>query len=192
MSRTAYGPAERSPAKSLGNEGPKVTHAVVAKRIAATGQYGRETCITSLLLIMERMNSAPKRAAGTVVFRRTERGVRLLVLRAYKNWDFPKGLIEPGEAELAAAKRETAEETGLADLDFPFGDAHKDTLPYAGGKVARYFIAETGESEIELPVSPELGRPEHHEWRWVSYDEAEDLLPPRLGVILDWARRTIG
>ena len=126
-----------------------------------------------------------------MVFRRTERGVRLLVLRAYKNWDFPKGRMEPGESELDAAKRETAEETGLTDLDFPFGDAHKDTLPYAGGKVARYFLAETAEAVIELPVSAELGRPEHHEWRWVSYDEAEELLPPRLGIVLEWARRTI-
>ena len=140
---------------------------------------------------MDRMNPTPKRAAGAVVFRRTERGVRLLVLRAYRNWDFPKGLIEPGETELDAAKRETAEETGLTDLDFPFGDVHKDTLAYAGGKVARYFLAETGETDIILPVSPELGRPEHHEWRWVSFDEAEDLLPPRLSVVLEWARRTL-
>jgi 8-oxo-dGTP pyrophosphatase MutT (NUDIX family) len=144
---------------------------------------------------MERMNAtptqAPKRAAGAVVFRRTERGARLLVLRAYKNWDFPKGMIEPGESELDAAKRETAEETGLSDLEFPFGDVHKDTLPYAGHKSARYFIAETAETDIELPVSAELGRPEHHEWRWVSFEEAEDLLPPRLGIVLEWARRTL-
>jgi len=138
------------------------------------------------------MESKSKRAAGAVVFRRTGRGVRLLLLRAYKNWDFPKGMIEAGESELDAAKRETAEETGLADLDFPFGDAHQDTLPYAGGKVARYFLAETEETDIELPVSPELGRPEHHEWRWVSYEEAEELLPPRLAIILDWARRHLG
>ena len=137
------------------------------------------------------MNATPKRAAGAVVFRRTDRGVRLLVLRAYKNWDFPKGMIEPGENELDAAKRETAEETGLTDLDFPFGDAHKDTLPYAGHKIARYFLAETEETKIELPVSAELGRPEHHEWRWVSFDEAENLLPPRLAVILEWARTTL-
>ena len=58
--------------------------------------------------------------------------------------------------------------------------------------MARYFLAETGESDIELPVSAELGRPEHHEWRWASFDEAEDLLPPRLGVVLDWARRQLG
>ena len=137
------------------------------------------------------MDPNAKRAAGAVIFRRTERGVRLLVLRAYKNWDFPKGMVEAGESDLDAAKRECAEETGLADLDFPFGDAHQDTLPYAGGKIARYFLAETEEAKVELPVSPELGRPEHHEWRWVSYDEAEDLLPPRLAVILDWARRQL-
>lgn len=141
---------------------------------------------------MDRMNSAPKRAAGAVVFRRTDTGVRLLVLRAYKNWDFPKGMIEAGETELDAAKRECVEETGIRDLDFPFGDAHKDTLAYAGGKVARYFLAETGVVDVRLPISPELGRPEHHEWRWVSYDEAEDLLPPRLAVVLDWAKSTLG
>ena len=133
-----------------------------------------------------------KLAAGAVVFRRTDRGVRLLVLRAYKNWDFPKGMVEPGESELDAARRECAEETGLADLDFPFGDAHRDTLAYAGGKVARYFLAETESPQVTLPVSPELGRPEHHEWRWVSFDEAEELLPPRLAIVLDWARRTLG
>ena len=57
--------------------------------------------------------------------------------------------------------------------------------------MARYFLAETDKGVIELPVSAELGRPEHHEWRWVSFDEAEELLPPRLGVILDWARRQL-
>jgi 8-oxo-dGTP pyrophosphatase MutT (NUDIX family) len=138
------------------------------------------------------MATPGKLSAGSVVFRRTDRGVRLLVLRAYKNWDFPKGRVEPGETELDAAKRECAEETGLADLDFPFGDAHKDTIPYAGGKVARYFLAETGEAAVRLPISPELGRPEHHEWRWVSFDEAEELLPPRLAVVLDWVRQTLG
>jgi 8-oxo-dGTP pyrophosphatase MutT (NUDIX family) len=138
------------------------------------------------------MNAAPRRAAGAVVFRRTERGPRLLLLRAYKNWDFPKGMIEPGESELDTAKRETLEETGLADLEFPFGEEHQDTLAYAGGKVARYFLAQTGRSDIELPVSAELGRPEHHEWRWVSFDEAEELLPPRLAIILEWARRQLG
>ena len=136
------------------------------------------------------MKPAP-RAAGAVVFRRSERGIRLLLLRAYQNWDFPKGLVEPGENELEACKREVEEETGLAALDYSFGDEHKDTLPYSGNKIARYYLAETDADKIELPVSPELGRPEHHEYRWVSFDEAEDLLPPRLAIILDWAKKTL-
>jgi 8-oxo-dGTP pyrophosphatase MutT (NUDIX family) len=131
------------------------------------------------------------RAAGAVVFRRSERGIRVLILRAYNNWDFPKGLIEAGEDALAAAKREVEEETGLAGLEYPFGDEFKETLPYAGRKVARYYLAETDEAELQLPVSPELGRPEHHEYRWVSFEEAEDLLPPRLAAVLEWAKKTI-
>jgi len=135
--------------------------------------------------------NAPNRAAGAVIFRRSDRGIRLLVLRAYKNWDFPKGLIEPGEDALAAARREVLEETGLAELAYPFGDEFKETLPYSGNKIARYYLAETDAEKIELPVSPERGRPEHHEYRWISFDEAEDLLPPRLAVVLEWAKKTI-
>ncbi|HTG96665.1 MAG TPA: NUDIX domain-containing protein [Burkholderiales bacterium] len=135
--------------------------------------------------------NAPRRAAGAVIFRRSDRGIRLLVLRAYRNWDFPKGMIEPGEDALAAARREVEEETGLAEVDYPFGDEFKETLPYSGNKVARYYLAETDAEKIVLPVSPELGRPEHDEYRWVSFDEAEDLLPPRLAVVLEWAKKTI-
>ncbi|HEX6415057.1 MAG TPA: NUDIX domain-containing protein [Burkholderiales bacterium] len=136
------------------------------------------------------MKPAP-RAAGAVVFRRSDRGIRILLLRAYKNWDFPKGLVGPGESELAAARREVEEETGLADLDYPFGEEFKETLPYSGNKVARYYLAETDAEKLELPVSPELGRPEHHEYRWASFDEAEDLLPPRLSIVLEWAKKTL-
>jgi 8-oxo-dGTP pyrophosphatase MutT (NUDIX family) len=134
---------------------------------------------------------APPRAAGVVVFRRTGRGIYYLLLRAYNNWDFPKGLVEAGEDQLACARRELKEETGLSSVDFPFGEEFKETLPYSGNKIARYYVGETEEVAIDLPVSKELGRPEHHEYRWVTYEEAEELLPPRLAIVLDWARRTI-
>ena len=39
-------------------------------------------------------SKAPPRAAGVVVFRRTGAGLYFLVLRAYNNWDFPKGLVD--------------------------------------------------------------------------------------------------
>lgn len=130
-------------------------------------------------------------SAGLVPFRRVPDGWRILVLRAYRNWDFPKGTVDPGEEPLEAARREATEETGLADLSFPLGAAYRETLPYAGGKVARYYLAETREEDVRLPISHELGRPEHHEWRWVTFDEAEALLPPRLALVLDWVRDSL-
>jgi 8-oxo-dGTP pyrophosphatase MutT (NUDIX family) len=137
------------------------------------------------------MNQQHPRSAGAIVFRRTGDGVRILVLRAFRNWDFPKGLVEPGESQFEAACREVGEETGLSDFDFPFDDSYRETLPYANSKIARYYLAETQTAEISLPVSPELGRPENHEWRWVSFDEAEDLLPARLVHVLEWAQELL-
>ena len=57
-------------------------------------------------------------SAGGVVFRRGPDGVvRYLLIRdSYRNWGFPKGHLEPGEPPAEAARREVAEETGLADL----------------------------------------------------------------------------
>ena len=130
---------------------------------------------------------------GIVPVRYTPEGWKLLVLRAYQHWDFPKGMMEAGEQPLDTAKRETEEETGLneSELDFVWGEDFKETAPYSGNKVARYYIAETREEEITLPVSEELGRPEHDEWRWVTCEEAEDLLRPRLAIVLEWVRTTI-
>ena len=136
-------------------------------------------------------NGNRKRAAGIVVLRRAEGNWQLLLLRAFRNWDFPKGRIEAGEDLLGAALRETREETGLTDLAFSWSHVFSETDPYAGGKIARFYMAQTRTERIELPVSPELGRPEHHEWRWVSFDEARDLLAPRLRFIVDWAESVV-
>ena len=112
---------------------------------------------------------------------------RVLILRAYRNWDFPKGMVEPGEDALAAAVREVVEETGLIDLHFRWGRGFCETVPYGRGKVARFYLAESTKGEVRLGINPALGRPEHHEFRWAGFDEARSLLPPRLVPILDWA-----
>ncbi|MCX4186485.1 bis(5'-nucleosyl)-tetraphosphatase [Methylophaga sp. OBS4] len=133
-------------------------------------------------------------SAGVVVVRREKSGWRLLVLRAYRNWDFPKGTREPGETPLTTALRETEEETGITDLAFHWGQDYCETVPYTGSggrKVARYYLAETAARNIILPVSPQLGRPEHHEWRWVRFSQATKLLPPRLQPVLAWARQQL-
>jgi bis(5'-nucleosidyl)-tetraphosphatase len=133
----------------------------------------------------------PTLSAGVVIFRTNgpaERTPHCLVLRAYRDWDFPKGRVEPGEAPLAAACREVQEETGLTELQFPWGEEFRETAPYGKGKVARYYLAQcTQAGGVYLPVSPELGRPEHDEFRWVDCETAALLLAPRLQPILSWA-----
>jgi 8-oxo-dGTP pyrophosphatase MutT (NUDIX family) len=130
-------------------------------------------------------------SAGIVPALRVADGWKVLLLRAYKDWDFPKGFIEEGETPLETALRETREETGITDLDLAFGETWCDTDPYSGGKVARYFLGVTKEEHLVLPVSPELGRPEHHEWRWVYFDGAMLLIRPRLEPVLEWARERL-
>ena len=131
-------------------------------------------------------------SAGVVVVHRLQDRCMCLLLRAYDYWDFPKGLVEVGETSFEAASREVREETGLSHLDFSWGPAYRDTEPYGRGKVARYYVAETRETHVALPVSAELGRPEHHEYRWLGFDEARFLVAPRLLPVLGWAEQLTG
>ena len=131
-------------------------------------------------------------SAGVILVNLNPQGCRYLVLRAYNYWDFPKGLVEEGETALETALREVEEETGLSRLIFRWGEDYRETPPYGRGKVARYYLAESPDTEVVLPVSAELGRPEHHEYRWAGYTEVRALVVPRLVPILDWAHRLTG
>lgn len=134
-------------------------------------------------------------AAGVVPVYRNQSGEWcFLLLRAYRYWDFPKGGVNGGEVPFEAAKRELEEETGLSleDVEFNWQEDFVETEPYAQGKVARYYVAEVKSPEkVYLPLSAELGRPEHHEFRWVGASEARAMLGPRLQRVLEWALRRI-
>lgn len=131
-------------------------------------------------------------SAGVAVVRRTASGWLFLMLRAYRNWDFPKGMVEPGEDPLVAARREVREETLIEHLEFNWGEVYRETGPYGNRKVARYYLAATPTEKVSLPVNPDLGRPEHSEWRWVDRDTALSLASKRLEPIVRWAAETVG
>lgn len=125
------------------------------------------------------------------MLRRHPSGWRVLLLRAFRNWDVPKGLIESGEDPLAAALREVEEETSLTGLRFPWGEEWRETAPYAGGKIVRLYVAESPGGDVRLPINPALGRAEHVEWRWVGLTTAERMLAPRFAPMLAWARELV-
>ena len=133
-----------------------------------------------------------KLSCGVVVIRQTDVGWLTLMLRAYQNWDAPKGLREEGETAMEAAIREVGEEAGIHDLNFRWGDRSIDTGPYSQGKVARYHLAETQQESIIMGISPETGAPEHSEYRWMSFDAAHDIAAARVRAVLQWARQIVG
>lgn len=135
------------------------------------------------------MAQALRRSAGIVPVRLEAGERRYLLLRAFRYWDFPKGEVEPGEEPLAAALRELAEETGITDIELAWGTVWYETPPYGRGKVARYYVGRTRTRTVVLPVSRELGRPEHHEYRWVRFEEGLRLVGERVAAVLRWAER---
>ena len=130
-------------------------------------------------------------SAGVALVRRVDGHWRFLLLRAFQHWDFPKGQVERNEQPLEAARREVTEETGITELHFHWGHNYIETGPYAQGKIARYYLAETTETSVKLGISPQLGRAEHHEYRWVELDEAFRLTSPRVRRVLDWVRQRL-
>jgi bis(5'-nucleosidyl)-tetraphosphatase len=138
------------------------------------------------------MNAPSILSAGVVIVRRFDDRYRYLLLRVRDYWDFSKGIVEPGEEPLAAAIREVEEETTLTGLDFRWGHDFIETEPYGKNKIARYYFAESPAGEVFLPVTEELGKAEHEEFRWMEYEAACGLLVPRVQVILNWAGKMIG
>ena len=121
------------------------------------------------------------------------RDSKILLLRSFDHWDFPKGKPEKDETPLATALRETFEETSLKEISFPWGEEFKETEPYKKKtKVARYFVGKCDSGDVQLLPNPESGLVEHHEFRWLSIDEALELVKDRLKPILDWSKQKSG
>lgn len=127
-------------------------------------------------------------SAGIVIIRYEEDKPLILLMRSYQYWDFPKGGVEENENKLNAAMREVKEEAGIDSLNFRWGKSFHQTEPYGKNhKIVSYFIAETDETTVVMGVNEDLGRPEHDEYRWVSFEQAKELAGDRIKKVLRWA-----
>lgn len=132
-------------------------------------------------------------SAGAVPVRYKNNQWEYLLLRSFKYWDFPKGMVEQGEEPWVAALREVEEETNLSNFSTPWAREFYETEPYGKGKVARYYLvkAEDPSQDVAFLPNPVTGIIEHHEFRWLPYEEARLLLVPRVQKALDWAHARI-
>lgn len=126
------------------------------------------------------------RAAGFVLVRAAAGGHEVLLLRNRERgeWGLPKGHAEPGEDDLATARRETEEETGLTDVapDPWFSRTLRYEARRRGqrtDKTVTYLLARLrGSGEVRLSR-------EHDAAAWVSVREALARAPyPALGEVL--------
>ena len=132
------------------------------------------------------------KSAGIVIVRNINNIYYVLLMRSYNYWDFPKGGIETHETPLDAAIREVGEESGITNLTFNWGEIYYVTEKYGKSKkTVTYFIAQTTQSNVIMSISPALGKPEHDEYRWVTFDEARSLSIDRIIQVLNWAEKEI-
>lgn len=131
-----------------------------------------------------------EKSAGAVVFFEGREGIEFLLIKA-GYWEFPKGLVEAGEDEQAAARREVREETGL-DVELLGG--FREVIGYfyrrknGGGLVKKEVVYFLGRAKTQTQVLSW----EHQQARWVSYVDAMELLEYKNArAILDKANALI-
>ncbi|MEV5905131.1 NUDIX domain-containing protein [Streptomyces sp. NPDC052127] len=127
-------------------------------------------------------------AAGVLLFDQQDRV--LLVDPTYKpGWEFPGGVVEPGEAPARAGVREVEEETGIRLDDIPrllVVDWERPAPPAYGGL---RLLFDGGRLDAAAVAGVLLPGPELRAWRFVTEEEAADLLPPVRYERLRWALR---
>ncbi|GHF31706.1 NUDIX hydrolase [Streptomyces fumanus] len=127
-------------------------------------------------------------AAGVLLFDEHDRF--LLVDPTYKpGWEFPGGVVEPGEAPARAGIREVAEETGIRLDDVPallVVDWEPPAPPGYGGLRLLFDGGRLDSAEAARLLLP---GPELRAWRFVTEEEAAGLLPPVRYQRLRWALR---
>lgn len=138
-------------------------------------------------------------SVGAVIFRRTSHRIEYLLLRyPHGHWDYVKGHIEAGETQEETLRRETQEESGIANMNVVRGfRKHTRYFYTAKGtelvkrkqsgkgiwifKTVYFYLAEAIDSEISISD-------EHIGFAWLPFEEASTKLTfPAAKSILETA-----
>jgi 8-oxo-dGTP pyrophosphatase MutT (NUDIX family) len=116
-----------------------------------------------------------ERSAGFIVFRPGRCGREYLVVRDRKhgNWGFPKGHLETGEDDMAAARREVREEAGLEGLEPVRGFREELGYRLRSGKMKTsvFFLAALPRRARVAPGAREVT-----DWAWLPLEAAVERL----------------
>jgi len=151
----------------------------------------------------------PSVSAGLLLYRHREARLQVLLVhpggpfnatRDAGVWSIPKGLVEAGEDELTAARREFAEETGVR-VEGPFLPLPE--VRYTNGKQVRAWAVEGDcdpravvSNTFEMEWPPRSGRtarfPEIDRAAFLELDEARRAILPAQRPLLDALVRLAG
>jgi 8-oxo-dGTP pyrophosphatase MutT (NUDIX family) len=143
--------------------------------------------------VTRRGRARKETSAGGIVFRLHEgRPLFLLIRDSYRNWGFPKGHLEAGEAAAAAAVREVREETGLSSLELRGPVATIDWYFRFRGrlihKVCHFFLMETEDEETSPQQAEGITAcrwaPFEDAMASISYANARDVLERAHGMVV--------
>lgn len=155
-----------------------------AERIASivgTGEAARE-------IVQTPAPTGATLAAGVLLF--DDEGRVLLVDPTYKpGWEFPGGVVEPGEPPAKAGVREVEEELGVRLAEPP----HLLVMDWEPPRPPRFgglrLLFDGGRMDAAQRGLLRLPGDELRGWRFVTEAEAADLLPPVRMARLRWALR---
>ncbi|MFI5795816.1 NUDIX domain-containing protein [Streptomyces sp. NPDC051677] len=160
---------------------PHETAARIAEAVAGGA-------VSACAIVQTPEPTAETLAAGVLLFDEQDRV--LLVDPTYKpGWEFPGGVVEPGEAPARAGVREVEEETGIRLADVPrllVVDWERPAPPGYGGL---RLLFDGGLLDPAAVAGLLLPGPELRAWRFATEEEAADLLPPIRYERLRWALR---
>ncbi len=147
-------------------------------------------------------------SAGLLLFRRAPAGLQVFLAhpggpfwqrRDVGAWTIPKGMINPGEAPLDAARREFEEETGVIPKD-PYWDLGQ--VKQKGGKVVCAWAWEGDADPDTVTSNPttmewprgsgrDLTFPEVDRCAWFDLEVAGERINPAQRELLDRLQRLI-